>query len=148
MEKGSPRDVCCSQKPWSSPWPGEGLIWEDAHVGTFPWQMRFCVPPLKQVLLGAEPGSLSLGRGFHLPLPRREGSDAGASRGEGFDTWAGSGTQTALPASAGGSPHPSAFSPKGASAVGWKVHLLSVAGRVPCGELLQLSTAANSRIWP
>ncbi|KAM9593324.1 scavenger receptor cysteine-rich domain-containing protein DMBT1-like [Morphnus guianensis] len=34
-EKRSPGDVCYSQKPWSSPCPGEELIWEDAHPHKF-----------------------------------------------------------------------------------------------------------------
>ena len=86
MEIEAPHDVCCSQKPW----PGEEPIQEDAHVGTFLWQRRFCVPPLKQVLTGVEPRSLSVGQGFHKPqepwaekpLTQEPGSEKGLTPGQ------------------------------------------------------------------
>ena len=48
------------------------LAWRRAHPGGcshghMSMAERFSVPPLKQVLLGAESGSLSLSWGFHLP---------------------------------------------------------------------------------
>ena len=85
---GGPFPQCCGRQRRESPGKGERiprrhgllpkaiiqpLVWEAANLGTFPWQRVFCVPPLKPSLLGAEPGSLSLGWGFHLPqLPWAE----------------------------------------------------------------------------
>ena len=82
------------------------------------------------------------------PAPMgRETSYVAARRGEGFDTWAGPGNPNHPPWSCWWVSTPLRHFPKRLLCCGLE-GALAVCGRVPCGKLLELSTAASSRIWP